>query len=254
MRRVAAAGWRLLGWAVAVGLLLACSTGGATPPVGEQDPARARLLGALPPAEAARGVYVVDLATAGDRNPGSRLAPLLGGLVDDAALLVETTAPPITLLSGIGADVSVPAEAVRVDDVIVLAEPAVRDGVVERLRDGARPEGPLADLAAAAPPVGWVGPTPTTEGSGTTVVEVRPDEVSFRVRDAPSAAADDVERELAQGAPPGSPGKPWRDIFGNASAKLDAGTLLITATPRDLPGLLLRSLIDQRQLSFLPAG
>jgi hypothetical protein len=239
---------------VAVAAAVACA-GGPTPPVGEPDPARSRLLGALPPAEAARGVYVVDLAASGDFNPGSRLAPIVAGLAADAELLVETAAPPVTLLAGVGDDVTVPAEAARVDDVVVLAEPAVRDEVVARLRDGARPEGLLAGLAVAGPPVGWAGPTPSPSGLGTTVIELRPDAITFRVSDVPlAAAAEHAQRELTEGAPPGSPGKPWRDVLGDAVVERDAGTLLITAVPLDLPGLFLRALIDGRQLTFLPGA
>lgn len=218
------------------------------------DPARARLLGALPPAEAARGVYIVDLHEAGELSPGSRIAPLVAPLAQTADLLVETAAPPVTLLGGVAPDVDTPAEAVRVDDVVVIGAPPARDAAVARLREDAQPEGLLAQLAAASAPVGWAGPTPAPNGSGTTIVTLSEDRVEFAVDlQVPGAAAEDhARRQLAEGGPSGSPGKPWRSILDGAEVSRDGDRLIVTAAPADLPGLFFRVLMDQRQVTFLP--
>lgn len=248
---------RLLVAAAAL-LALACSAPASAPLTGGAavDPARARLLGALPPEEAARGVYVVDLDAAGELSPGSRLAPIVAPLADDADLLVETTAPPVTLLGGVGAEVGTPAEAVRVDDVLVIAAPEVRDAVAARLRDGAAPDRAFAELAATAAPVAWRGPTPAPNGAGTTTVTLSDDEVQFVVDlDASVVAAQEHARQvLREGGPSGSPGKRWSTVLPDATVAAEDGRLVITAVPGDLPGLFLRVLLDQRQMTFLPTA
>lgn len=239
----------------AAALVLTACSGGAPGPVAA-NPSLARLLGALPPEEAVRGVYVVDLDEAGELSPGSRLAPMVAPLADDADLLVETAAPPVTLLGGVGDGVAVPSEAVRVGDVLVIAAPEVRDAVAARLRDRAQPDGALAELAAASAPVAWHGPTPAPNGSGTTTITVSEQEVRFVVdAQVPTAAAEDHARQvLRAGGPTGSPGKRWSAILGGATVTTQDGRLIVEAVPEDLPGLLLRVLIDQRQVTFLPAA
>lgn len=236
----------------AAALALAACAGG--PPAPALDPDRTRLLGGLPPDEAARGVYVVDLQEAGELSPGSRVAPLVAPLVDDAKSMVETAAPPITLLGGVDAGVDIPAGATRIDDVIVIAEPAVRDEVVARVQREAQPEGTLTQLATASAPVAWAGPTPAPNGTGTTVAALSEDSVRFAVdlEDPSGGAVEHARRELLEGGPAGSPGKPWRSILAEAEVSQDGDRLVVTGVPADLPGLFFRVLIDQRQITFLP--
>lgn len=218
------------------------------------DPQRARLLGGLPPDQADRGVYVVDLTTAGELSPGSRVGPFLGAVLDEADLLVETTAPPVTLLGGVAPDIATPAHALRVGTTLVFAEPEVAETVAQRLRDEQAPVPGLTAAAATSAPVVWLGPTPATRAAGSTLVELAPDTVTFTVTPAsPSdTAVEETRGALSAGTPPGSPGKSWDVLLADADVHADGERVVITATPRDLPGPLLRSLLDQRQLTFLP--
>ena len=237
---------------------MACS-GGATAPAGPTAPAadaqRLRLLGGVPPADAARGLYVVDLeAAVGDLSPGSRVGPFLGGVLEQAQLLVETNAPPVTLLGGIPDSVETPEHAERVDDALVFAEPETVAVAAGRLRQHATPDDALAGLAASAAPVAWIGPTPSPAGTGRTLIEMDAKSVTFTVT--PTITVDEAAAfatdQLATSGPPGSPGKPWSTVLTDIDVTTSADAVVITAKPSDLPGPLLRSLVDQRQLSFLP--
>ena len=237
--------------AAAALVLVACAGDApAAPPQSE----RARLLGAIPPDAAARGVYVVDLDTAGDLSPGSRIAPLVAPLAEDAEWLVETGGEPLTLLGGVPDDVPTPEMATRAGEVLIIGAPEARQAAVDRLEDGAVPQGSLAELAAADEPVGWAGPTPSPDGQGTTVITLADDRVRFATEtEAPGAAAADVQEQLETGGPVGSPGKRWSSVLGDPEVTTEGNRLVITAVPEDLPGLFLRVLVDQRQITFLPA-
>lgn len=214
-----------------------------------------RVLGGLPLTEARRGVYVVDLTEAGELSPGSRLSPVVRPFVDSGAtLLIETAAPPVTLLGGVPASMKIPQGAIRVRDVVVFAEPDVAKEVEERLRTEEQPDSDFLVLAGPQP-VGWAGPTPSPDATGRTTIIATPDRLRFTVDlgDAdPVAAKQHVEEELASGAPPGSPGKPWSTVFGDPDVTIDGEELTLTVRPLDVPGLFLRALIDQRQATFLP--
>lgn len=226
--------------------LAGCVAGG---PAGDSE--RARLLGGLPPGEAERGVYVVELDAAGELSPGSRVGPFLGPVLEEAELLVETTAPPVTLLGGVAQDIPTPEHAVRVGTTLVFAQPDVAEATATRLRDAADPSRALAAAAASPAPVVWFGPTPSPGAGGTTLVELDTDDVTFTVAPASAVAVDRMQTELNDGGPPGSPGKTWPTLLGDAEAHQDGDRVIVTAAPRDLPGALLRSLLDQQQLTFL---
>jgi hypothetical protein len=220
--------------------------GPARPPT-----ANALLLGGLPPAQAAKGVYVVELDGVGDLSPGSRLGPLLEGVIDDAEVLVETAAPPVTLLGGVPEEVAVPEGGLREGTTLVFAEPAIAEAVVQRLRDKAEPSLSLRDIADDPAPVRWHGPTPAPNARGTTTIRLSFEEVSL-ITEARGDVVADVWEALKHEGPPGSPGKSWRTMFRRAEVvPYDADPFRIAAQPGDLPGLLLRALIDQQQLTFL---
>jgi hypothetical protein len=233
----------------AVVLLTACyRSPPAPPPTGNR-----LLLGGLPPEQAARGVYVVDLDRAGELSPGSRLGPLLESVLDDAEVMVETAAPPVTLLGGVSQDVPVPQGGVRQGTTLVFAEPAVAEQVTQRLRDAVEPSVGLGDIADGPEPVRWRGPTPAPAGSGSTTINFSDAEVFIRVEGAGGAVVvDDVWHRLETDGPPGSPGKRWPTLLEQAEVVPEAeGAFRVVARRGDLPGLLLRALIDQQQLTFL---
>lgn len=238
-------------------LVVACTGGPQAPastPAAGVDEQRLRLLGGVPPAEAERGLYLVDLKAAGEQSPGSRVGPFLGTVLDQAQLLVETTAPPLTLLGGMDDEIETPSHALRVDDVLVFAEPDPAQAAADLLADGAAPGPELTAAAASQAPVVWVGPTPAPNAEGSTLIELGADSVTFSVTpsDAVDVAVAHARQELAAGAPPGSPGKPWTSVLAEADVSVDGPQVIIRARPLDLPGPFLRSLIDQQQLTFLP--
>jgi hypothetical protein len=208
-----------------------------------------------------RGVYAfvpggLDAAT----TPSSLLAPLLGTLVERSSLVVETSAPPVLLLAGVPADGDLPAGARRVDDVVVIGRATDVAVVEERLRSGARPRDAHEALAASTAPVAWAGPLPRLHreahrglGEGRLLLETTGDRVTLSVRGSiPSAAAAQlVEARLAEGSPPGSPGKPWRDLLPEAEVRRADGAVIVEASADGLDGPLLRSLLDGQALSFL---
>lgn len=223
-----------------------------TPGVTSGDPARSRIVGALPNVDG--GVYLVDLERAGDLSPGSRIAPLVADLVGDAEFLLESMAPPVTVLSGVAADAPVPQEAIRVDDNVVFAGRELAEDIVGRLRDDAAPEPQLSPLAATDAPVAWTGPSPAPDAPGRTTVAASPELVTVTIAGLgqhTGAVASRIEGELASGAPPGSPGKPWNRILGDAEVTAGDGAVTVTAVPVDLPGPFLRILLDGQQLTFL---
>ena len=199
----------------------------------------------MPPEATDRGVYVYEPAAGDEVTPGSLLAPVLGGLLDEAALVVETGAPPLTLLAGISSDA--PAPAVKVGDVVLLGAPGDVAAAQARLADDAAPEGLLARLASAGAPVGWAGPLP----GGDVLLEADAERVVVRATGADAGA---VTRALAEQAPPNSPGKPWRELLVRPSVEAVGDEVVVTATRGDLPGVLLRQLIDTRSLTFLAPG
>jgi hypothetical protein len=237
----------------AAALVATGCSGGAAPPA-SGDPGVLRVLGGVPASEAERGVYVVDLGEAGEQSPGSRVGPFLGPVLDESDLLVETAVPPVTLLGGVDDDVETPEHAVRAGDVLVFAEPDVAQTAADLIDEGAQPSAELAAAAGSPAPVVWVGPTPSPVATGRTMIELDAESVTFTVTPTgPVAdAAAFAQNELEASGPPGSPGKPWSTVLTDAEVSTDGGQVVITAIPQDLPGPLLRSLIDQRQLSFLP--
>ena len=232
---------------------MATGCSGAAAPAAPND-ALLRMLGGVPAAEAERGVYLVDLGEAGELSPGSRVGPYLGGVLEQADLLVETAVPPVTLLGGVDAEVQTPEHGLRVDDILVFAEPDLAQAAANLIAEQAQPDAALAAAAASTAPVVWIGPTPSPTGKGRTVIELDTDSVTFTATPTVpvSDAVEFTQAQVAKSGPPGSPGKPWSTIFTAAEVSADGDQVVITATPQDLPGPLLRSLVDQRQLSFLP--
>ena len=229
--------------------------GGCTSPDDPRVSANALLVGALPPAEAERGVYVVDLRDAGDLSPGSRLGPLVAGVIDDAVVMVETAAPPITILGGVPEDVAVPEGGVREGTTLVFAQPSTSAEVIQRLREHAKPTRKLQDMADATEPVRWRGPTPAPGAAGYTTVTLDRDEITFVTDgDDSSAMQAGLLDDLANGGPPNSPGKPWRTMLRNPEMHPHGGAVRLVAERVDMPGILLRSLIDQKQFTFLAAA
>ena len=212
------------------------------------------MLGGVPAAEAERGLYLVDLRRAGELSPGSRVGPFLGAVLEQADLLLETAVPPVTLLGGVDAQVDTPEHALRVEDVLVFAQPDVAKTAADRIAEDAQPATALAQAAGSPAPVVWIGPTPSPAGTGRTLIELDSDSVTFTVT--PTLPVDEAvehtRAQLAESGLPGSPGKTWSTVFTDAQVSADGDQVVVTATPRDLPGPLLRSLVDQRQLSFLP--
>jgi hypothetical protein len=222
-----------------------------------------RILGALPPEAAARGVYVIRPAEAGAFSPGSRLAPLLGALGEQARLLVETAAPPMVVLAGVPDDAVLPGGAERLDGLVVLAADVTRAEFRRQLTGGTGPRGLLAQLAAVQAPVAYAGPLPGSptgsptggdRADGTFLLARDAGTVRIDVRaDAPPAAVVEVIRaRLADGHVPGSPGRPWRALLEAAEVAVDGRLVRVTATPVGLEGPLLRRLVDDQALTFLP--
>lgn len=246
-RRWASAGLVLALAAMAV-LVAGCTMGGRqAAPSGD----RARLLGAIPPTMVQRGVYVFTATPGEDISPGSLLAPIIGAALSEADLIVETGAPPVNLALGIQAS-EVPAGATRVGDVLVTGAPGDVAAVAQRLEDAAEPEGLLADLAAQDAPVGWAGPAPNrARTAGQVLLTMDAKRVMLEYRDAPPDAAQAIREGVASGAPPQSPGKPWSAMMTSPTVEATGGTVTLTADRADLPGELLRQLIDSKSLSFL---
>ena len=225
----------------------------AQQPAGGGDD-RSRLLGGIPPAMAGRGVYVFTLNPGEDTSPGSLLAPVIGASLAQAELIVETGAPPVNLALGIEAS-EVPTGATRVGDVLVTGAPDDVAAVTERLKAAAEPQGLLAALAAQDAPVGWAGPPPIREPvPGEVLITMDEESVTLEYRDARPGAAQAIQEGLASGAPPQSPGKPWSGLLRAPAVQVESDTVKVSAERGDLPGELLRQLIDSESLSFLSAG
>jgi hypothetical protein len=248
---------RLLVAAALALLLPACAQAPAAP----IDEGRGALLGALPDTALARGVHLVDRTAEHPLAPSSAVAPLLGGLLEDATLHIETAAPPLVLLAGVGAEADLPTSAVRLTaDVVALGSPEETALVRERFEAGARPEGVLRHLAAPGVDAGWFGPLPPRHagaveglGDGTAALVVAGEQMRIRVAaDVPAAGARDlIERRLAEGAPPGSPGKPWTSLLPDAAVRVEGDEVAISARPEGWSGPFLRTLLDAGGLTFL---
>ncbi|MGH2692237.1 MAG: hypothetical protein ACRDHM_07005 [Actinomycetota bacterium] len=242
----------LLGLAV----LSACTAQPETRPVDSQ---RARLLAALPDDALERGVYLFEGDVSEELSPGSLLAPIIGSLIPQADLIVETGAPPVTLLSGLDEDVNLPERMARVDGVAVLGSDEDVAAVREALGEGSGLIEPLPVLADSSAPVGWAGPLPgcepgstadLSEGSLTVALAETLVELSVAGRSAQDLESV-VDGRLETEGPAHSPGKPWRSILADHAVRMDGELLVIEAVPVDLPGGLLRQLLDTRGLSFL---
>lgn len=241
---------------LALALLPACA---AQPDGGPVDSERARLLAALPDDALSRGVYLFKGGLGDEISPGSLVAPIIGSLIAEADLVVETGAPPLTLLSGLPRDAELPDRMERVGNVAFLGLPEDMSAVEARLESPGEPPEALAVLARSSAPVGWAGPLPgcapgdtppISEGSLT--VELSEGSVALSVT-GPSAQELEplVAARLQDEGPANSPGKPWNTILTDQRVSFDDGTLLIEAVPADLPGGLLRLLLDTRGLGFL---
>jgi hypothetical protein len=248
---------RLLVAAALALLLPACAKAPAAP----LDEGRGALLGALPDTALARGVHLVDRTAEHPLAPSSAVAPLLGGLLEGATLHIETSAPPLVLLAGVSPDAVLPATAVRLaGDVVVLGSPEETALVRERFDAGAMPEGVLRHLAVPGVDAGWFGPLPPRQagsveglGDGTAALVLAGERLRIHVAAAvPAAGARDlIERRLADGAPPGSPGKPWTSLLPDAAVTAEGDEVTISARPEGWSGPFLRTLLDSGGLTFL---
>jgi hypothetical protein len=238
-----------LALALAATALIAAGCTAQQPAEGGDD--RGRLLGGIPPALAGRGVYIFTANPGEDVSPGSLLAPVIGAALLEADLIVETGAPPVNLALGIESS-EVPAGATLVGDVLVTGAPDDVAVVTQRLEASAEPEGLLAELAAQDAPTGWAGLPPTRQPLGGQVLITMDDEsLALHYEDAPPGTAEAIQEGLANGAPPQSPGKPWSGLLLEPTVEVDGPDLKVTAQRGDLPGELLRQLIDSKSLSFL---
>lgn len=245
---------------LAAGAFVACTGGGpeegAPRPTGD----RARLLGAIPPETAERGVYIYDPSAPEDLLPGSLAGPDLAVILQRAELVVETAVPPLVLAAGVPEDVVLPDDVSMVDGVVIAAvDGDERAAAADRLRQGAAPEGVLAELGAASEPVGWAGPAEVASsnagGLGDVVVRLSSSRIHIRAETpTPDEAIRPIARSLGTGTVPSSPGKAWTDLLGAQDVFEEEGAVVVRARPQGLPGLLLRQLIDSRSLSFLTAG
>ena len=221
------------------------------------------MLTALPDDALSRGVYLFKGDLGEDLSPGSLVAPIIGSLISQADLVVETGAPPVTLLSGLPEDAALPEGMVRVEDVAFLGSPGDMKAVETGLGSNRELEEPLELLARSPAPVGWAGPLPGCQ-PGTTVdlsegnlaMALSASSIELTVT-GPSAQKlePSVNERLGSEGPAHSPGKPWRTILTDPEVVFEDQRLLIEAVPVDLPGGLLRQLLDTRGLSFLrPPG
>lgn len=217
------------------------------------------MLGALPGDAMSRGVYIFDGGLGEEISPGSLVAPLIGPVIQEADLVVETGAPPITLLSGVPDSVELPKDVVSVDGLAVFGSEEDTTVAERRIQSGAELPETLSLLAESSAPVGWAGPLPGCEpgtssslSDGTLFLEVSPSSVVMEVT---GPRGPELENEaalrLSEESPAHSPGKPWRTILAEPKVSLDDDRLAIEAVPVDLPGGLLRLLLDTRALSFL---
>lgn len=253
------AGWAI-GCLVVLAALAACTEGqpGAVAARSKSD--RARLLGAVPPAAAERGVYLFEPAAPEDLLPGSLAGPDLAVVIQGAELVVETAVPPLVLATGVPDEVALPAGVTKVEGVLVAAvDDGDRAEAGDRLRRGEPPEGSLAGLAAASEPVGWAGPaevaSPAAGDLGDVLVLLSARRIHIRAESPdPGRAIQAIARELGTGTVPSSPGKAWTGLLRSQDILLDDRAVIVKAKPTGLPGLLLRQLIDSRSLSFLVSG
>ena len=226
---------------------------------GPADPDRARLLAALPDDALNRGVYLFRGDIGEELSPGSLLAPLIGSLIPEADLVVETGAPPVTLLSGLDEDVDLPEQMTLVDGVAVIGSDEDIAAVDDGLGGTGKLPDPLSILAASSAPVGWAGPLPGCEpgtttdlAEGTLTVALSEGSAELTVTGSSAKELESyVAARLDDEGPAHSPGKPWRTILTDAQVELDRDRLVIEAVPEDLPGGLLRQLLDTRGLTFL---
>jgi hypothetical protein len=221
-----------------------------------------RLLGALPDDAVDRGVYVIDPTRAGPEAPASLLDPLIGSLVAESDLLVETAAPPVTLLAGVPSDRALPIGARRVEDLVVIGRPDDVAAVEDRLAGGAAPRAAHAALAASDAPVAWAGPLPLLHreearglGDGRFTFARDGDRISILVD--PGVPADTavavIRQRLVDGSPPGSPGRAWGELLRDPEVTVLDGSVLLSARAGNLDGGVLRTLLDGQGLSFLTA-
>lgn len=223
------------------------------------DARRARLLSALPDDALERGVYLFEGDVGEELSPGSLLAPIIGSLIPQADLVVETGAPPVTLLSGLDEEVELPPRMARVGDVAVLGSEDDVAAVRAALGGGGELGETLELLARSSAPVGWAGPLPGCEpgtvtdlSQGSLAVALSESSVELTVT-GPSAQELEttVDGRIETEGPAHSPGKPWRSILTEHEVGADDERLVIEAVPVDLPGGLLRQLLDTRGLTFL---
>jgi hypothetical protein len=246
---------------VAAWLCLALAACGSMPAAthGPQIDDRVQLLGALPDDAVERGVYVVVPGGDPHRTPSSLLEPMLGGLIAQASLMVETAAPPLTLFAGVPDDVLLPTGARRVGDVVVAGRPTDVEAVEARLAEEAAPRPEHELLAASVAPVAWSGPLPTLHpddaalGPGRALLELGEEVVRITVQAAtpPDRAAGIITRRLTDGSPPGSPGRPWTALLPAAEVVVAEESVVVRARADGLDGRLLRALLDGQALSFL---
>ena len=238
-------------------MAVACSGDEGNDAVPATDGSRVSLIGAVPGDAANRGVYAFTAPLGDELSPGSLLAPVIGAALQSADLVVETGAPPLTLALGISEDAELPAPARRVGDVVVLGTPEDVAAAVARLESDQPPVASLASLVTSEEPVAWAGPPPTREPvPGHVLMTMDEDSVSLTYSGAPDpdALRSVVTQGLETGAPPQSPGKPWRTLLVEPTVTVGAGALDIAARRGDLPGSLLRQLIDSRSFTFLAGG
>ena len=253
-RRTASASF-LLALVCVCALAAGCTGGGQAEGVA-MDPERLQLLSALTDGLAARGVYVFETKLGEDLSPGSLLAPVIGASLLEADLVVETGAPPVNLALGVP-EGDVPPGARRVGDVLVTGAPGDVAEVEPRLRETELPPESLMDLAAVTSPVAWGGPPPVRQQLAGHVV-ITMDEQKVRLvwhdADVMERSAVGIAQALAEGGPPQSPGKRWDTLLLEPKVTVEGDDLIIEAGRGDLPGTLLRQLVDSKALGFLAAG
>jgi hypothetical protein len=241
---------------VACLLLAACGGGAEAGPVDD----RSRLVGALPDDALERGVDVIEPGGLDPlRVPASLLDPIIGELVAQAEVMVETAAPPLTLLAGIPAETALPLGARRIDDIVAIGRASDLAVVESRMGEQAPPRDGHVDLAGSDAPVAWSGPLPELHpdgqelGPGRALLEVFTDDVLITVHPTVRATigAAVIAERLADGAPPGSPGKPWRTLLPAAEVTTDGPAVHVRAEAHALDGQLLRALLDGQSLTFL---
>ena len=242
-----------------VAVLVSCSEGDPERVSAPQGP-RARLLGAVPPAVAERGVYLFEPSAPDDLLPGSLAGPDLAVLLQGAELVVESAVPPLVLAAGVPADAELPEGAEMVDGILVAgAESSEVRAARERLQDGVAPEGALAELAAGEEAVGWAGPASVASSQagdlGDVVIALARRRFSARVEAPdPERSIQAIGGALALDPVPSSPGKTWDALLTQQDLGVQGDAIVIGARPKGFPGLLLRQLLDTRSLAFLASG